>query len=145
MPATLTIPEVLNTIKANAKNKEDIVRMLREHGTMTLKQILTYAFFDKSKWYRKDLPPYTPDPSPEGLTMSNLFMESKRMYIFKESYNLASERKDTLMIQLLESLHPSEADLIRNLFDGSFQYAYGIDKKMVKQAFPDIDQIKTSA
>lgn len=145
MPMTMTIPEVLEAVKGKAKNKTDIVRLLREHSSMALRQILTYAFFDKAKWYRKDLPAYTPDASPEGLTMTNLFAESKRLYIFKESYNLPLERKDTLLIQILESVHPKEADLIRNLFDGSFQFAYGLDKKMVKEAFPDLDQMKISA
>lgn len=144
MPMTMTIPEVFDTIKAKAKNREDIVRLLRENSSMALRQILNYAFFDKSKWYRKDLPAYTPDQSPEGMTMTNLFAESKRLYIFKESYNLPVERKDTLLIQMLEAIHPREADLVRNMFDGSFTYAYGLDKKTVKEAFPDLAQAKTS-
>lgn len=145
MPMTMTIPEVFDTIKTNAKNKGDIVRLLRENSSMALKQILNYAFFDKAKWYRNDLPAFTPDPSPEGMSITNLFIECKRLYIFKESYNLAKDRKDILLIQLLEGVHPREADLIRNLLDGSFGYAYGIDKKIVKEAFPDIDQLKISA
>lgn len=145
MPMTMTIPEVFGAIKTNAKSKEDIVRLLRENSSMALKQILNYAFFDKGKWYRNDLPPFTPDPSPEGMSITNLFVECKRLYIFKESYNLAKDRKDILLIQLLEGVHPREADLIRNLLDGSFGYAYSLDKKIVKEAFPDIDQMKISA
>lgn len=138
MPTTLTIPEVLKKISKTARTREDTIRMLRENGSHTLKQLLYYAFFDNAKWYRGDLPAYTPDQAPEGLTMSSLFQESKRLYIFKESYNLPKERKDILMIQILESVHPDEAKLIQELFGGSFAYGYGLSKQVVQEAFPDI-------
>jgi len=135
---TMTIPEILKRIVREAKSKEDIVRMLRENSSHTLKQVLYYAFLDKSKWYRKDLPPYTPEASPEGLTMTSLFQESKRLYIFKEIYKLDTQRKDQLLIQILESVHPSEAAVIKELFDGTFGRAYSLDKKIVLEAFPDL-------
>ena len=138
MPTTLTIPEVLKKISQSSRTREDTVRMLRENATHTLKQLLYYAFFDNAKWYRSDLPPYTPDQAPEGLTMSSLFQETKRMYIFKESYNLPKERKDILMIQILESVHPDEAKLIKELLGGTFAYGYGLSKQVVQEAFPDI-------
>lgn len=138
MPMTMTIPEVLKRIMQEARSKEDIVRMLRENSSHSLRQILYYAFLDKSKWYRKDLPQYTPDTAPDGLTMTNLFQESKRLYIFKEIYKLSPERKDQLLIQILESVHPSEASVIKEIFDGTFGRAYSLDKKIVLEAFPDL-------
>ena len=141
MPTTLTIPEVLKKISQNARSREDIVRMLRENSSHTLKQLLRYAFFENSKWYRTDLPPFTPDSAPEGLTVTSLFQESKRLYIFKETYNLAKERKDVLLIQLLEGIHPDEANLIKELFAGTFGYGYGLSKSIVQEAFPDITNV----
>ena len=138
MPTTLTIPEVLKKISQTAKSREDTIRLLRENGSHTLKQLLHYAFFDSAKWYRNDLPEYTPDQAPEGLTMSSLFQESKRLYIFKESYNLPKNRKDILMIQILESVHPDEAKLLKELISGTFGYGYGLSKQIVQEAFPDI-------
>lgn len=134
----MTIPEVLKRIMQQAKSKEDIVKMLRENSSHSLRQILHYAFLDKSKWYRKDLPNYTPETAPDGLTMTSLFQESKRLYIFKEMYKLDSVRKDQLLIQVLESVHPSEATVIKELFDGTFGRAYSLDKKIVLEAFPDL-------
>jgi hypothetical protein len=138
MPTTLTIPEVLKKISQNAKSREDIVRMLRENSSHALKQLLRYAFFENTKWYRSDLPPFTPDAAPEGLTMTSLFQESKRLYIFKETYNLSKERKDILLIQILEGIHPDETNVIRELFAGTFGYGYGLSKPLVQEAFPDI-------
>ena len=138
MPTTLTIPEVLKKISQNAKSREDTIRMLRENSSHALKQLLRYAFFENSKWYRNDLPPFTPDSAPEGLTMTSLFQETKRLYIFKETYSLPKERKDILLIQLLEGVHPDEAKLIKELFSGTFGYGYGLSKPVVLEAFPDI-------
>jgi hypothetical protein len=138
MPMTMSIPEILTKIMRVASSKEDVVRMLRENQSHALKQILHYAFIDRGKWYRKDLPTYTPDPSPEGLTMTSLFQESKRLYIFKDIYKLQNERKDVLLIQILESVHPSEAKVIKELFEGTFARAYSLDKKIVLEAFPDL-------
>ena len=138
MPTTLTIPEVLNKI-ARSSNREEVVRGLQDHSSLALKQILHYAYFDKSKWYRNDLPPYTPDPSPEGLSISSLFTEAKRLYLFKESYNLSKERKDVLMIQILESISPDEAKMLAALMSGAFASNYlKIDRSVVQEAFPDI-------
>ena len=137
MPTTLSIPEVVKKISQTAQSKEDVIRMLRENNSHAFKLLLQYAFIDSSKWYRQDLPPYTPDNAPEGLTVSSLFQEVKRLYIFKESYNLPKERKDILMIQMLEAIHPDEALMVKELFSGTF-YGYGINKQLVIDAFPDI-------
>lgn len=138
MPITLTIPEVLRKISKESKNREDTVRLLRENSSMALKQILRYAFFDTTKWYRTNLPPYTPDQAPEGLTPASLFNEVRRLYVFKESYNLPKERKDVLLIQMLEGIHPDEALLVKELLGGTFAYGYGLNKQIVQEAFPDI-------
>lgn len=66
MPMTLTIPEIFTKVIRNASSRSDIIRLLRENQSHSLKQILHYAFIDKAKWYRTDLPPYTPDSSPRG-------------------------------------------------------------------------------
>jgi hypothetical protein len=138
MPTTLTIPEVLDKI-SRSSNREEVVHGLRANSSLALKQLLHYAYFDSSKWYRSDLPPFTPDASPEGLSISTLFSEIKRFYIFKESYNLPKERKDVLLIQILESVHTDEARMIKDLLSGKFASNYlKIDRNTIQEAFPDI-------
>lgn len=138
MPTTMSIPEILLHIMRTATSREEVIRLLRENQNHSLKQILHYAFVDKGKWYRKDLPTHTPDQSPEGLSVSSLFQESKRLYIFKDIYKLNPERKDQLLIQILESIHPIEVKLLKELFEGTFDKAYSLDKKVVLEAFPDL-------
>jgi len=137
MPATLTIPEILKKI-SQADTREEKIKMLREHGSLGLKQVLHYALFDSAKWYRDDLPPFTPDEAPEGLSIANLYNEVRRLYVFKESYNLPKERKDILLIQMLEALNQDETLLLKDMFGKSFTKRYAINKKLVQDAFPDI-------
>ena len=137
MPTTLTIPEILKKI-SKAESREEKIKMLRENSSLGLKQILHYALFDNSKWYREDLPPFTMDEAPEGLSVANLYNEVRRLYIFKESYNLPKERKDVLLIQMLEALNQDETVLLKELFGKTFTKRYTINKKLVQDAFPDL-------
>jgi len=142
MPANFTIPEILIDIKTKAKNPEDMIRGLQQNNTVAIKELLRYAF-DGQTWYRKTLPNFTEDGSPDGLAPSSLWSETKRLYIFKEEYNLSSKRKDEILIQILESVSKKEIDMIRSMFDGSFKYSYGIDKEMVEKAYPNLFRPQT--
>jgi len=142
MPANFTIPEILIDIKTKAKNPEDMIRGLQQNNTVAIKELLRYAF-DGQTWYRKTLPNFTEDGSPDGLAPSSLWSETKRLYIFKEEYNLSSKRKDEILIQILESVSKKEIDMIRSMFDGSFKYSYGIDKEMIEKAYPNLFRPQT--
>jgi hypothetical protein len=91
------------------------------------------TFKDFLEWYNNlDVLPFI-----EAVEKMKDFYKLKRLYIFKESYNLPKERKDILMIQMLEAIHPDEALMLKELFSGTF-YGYGINKQLVIDAFPDI-------
>ena len=100
MPTNYTIPEVLIQIKSNSKSKNEIIKGLQSNNTAAFRELLRYAF-DGFAWYRKDLPAFSPDNSPEGLAPTSLWAETKRFYIFKDAYNLPTKRKDEILIQIL--------------------------------------------
>ena len=137
MPATLLLPEILDSIKASAKNENDIIRGLQANNTSALRELLRLVF-DQREWYRKDLPPFTQDQSPDGLAFTNIYSEIKRFYIFKHEYKLAHSRRDQIMIQILESISPKEAEMIGSIFDGTFSEKYGITMKIALSAFPNL-------
>jgi hypothetical protein len=141
MSTNYTIPEILLQIKSVSKNPNDIVRGLQTHSGVSFRELLRYAH-DDVPWYRKDLPAFTSDGSPEGLAPSSLWTEIKRFYIFKSMYNLPTKRKDEILVQILESISPKEVDLIRSLFDGSFRYGFGVDKETAIKAFPNLLESK---
>ena len=47
-------------------------------------------------------------------------------------------RRETLYIQLLESIHPKDAILLNSIKDKKIPFK-GLNKKIVQQAFPDIN------
>ena len=66
--------------------------------------------------------------------------EFKRFYNFIKGGNdsLASLRRETMFIQMLEGLHPLEAEIICLVKDKKLQTKYKITKEIVTQAYPDI-------
>lgn len=144
MPTNYTIPEILIQIKHGAKNQEDLARGLQANNTVAFRELLRYAF-DGQPWYRNELPKFSPDSSPEGLSPTSLWSEIRRFYIFKESYRLPNNRKDEILIQILESVSEKEIELIKSLLDGSFKYAYGIDRALVEKAYPDLFRLQVNS
>lgn len=134
---TLTIPEILENIKKDANGPDDFVRGLRMNNTAGMRAVILLAF-SESPLYRNDLPPFTPDGSPEGLALSSMYAEIKRFYLFNKDYNLNTKRKDEILTQILESVNSMEVTLIRSLFEGTFAETYGINKDVASKAFPDL-------
>lgn len=82
-----------------------------------LKTLLSYAF-DKNKKFvlPEGNPPFRPDAAPIGMSPANLMMETQRFYVFCRA-DLNPLRRESLFVQLLEGVHPSEADLILAIKD----------------------------
>ena len=66
--------------------------------------------------------------------------ESKQFYRFVRGGDDAmnSIRRETMFINILEGLHPLEADIIVLVKDGKLEDRYKITKDVVAEAFPDI-------
>jgi len=62
------------------------------------------------------------------------------MYHFVKGGNdsLSKTRRETMFIQMLEGLHPDEADLVCLIKDKNLTSRYKLSKQVVEQAFPDI-------
>ena len=66
--------------------------------------------------------------------------EFKRFYNFIKGGNdsLPALRKETMFIQMLEGLHPLEAEIICLVKDKNLQSKYKITKEIVSKTYPDI-------
>lgn len=102
------IPEVLKEI-----NDGDTLKLLKECVTNeAMKLVFGYAFIPKGKFLLPDgVPEYKKDAAPINMNPSNLWLEVKYFDKFINS-GLKSLVREKLFIQLLEKIHPLEAELV---------------------------------
>lgn len=140
LPPNPFMNEILDLVskqKTNAKK----VEILKEHENDALKSLLIWNF-DES--IISVLPqgevPFKPNESPLGTDHSSLRREFKHFYNFVKGGNdtLPSIRRETIFIQILEGLHPDEAEVLCLVKDKQLQSKYKITKELVSEAYPDI-------
>lgn len=71
---------------------------------------------------------------------SSIREEYKMFYNFVRGGNptLTSLRRETMFINILEGLHPKEAEILVLVKDKKLQQKYNITKEIVSEAYPDI-------
>lgn len=107
MPLRKFIPEMLKDIN------EDPSCISRYKGNAALRILFEYAFLPNKKFCLPEgKPPFKEDAAPIGMSPANFTQELRRLYIFTPERELNSVRRETLYIQLLEGLHPSEAEIL---------------------------------
>jgi hypothetical protein len=76
-----------------------------------------------------------------GITYDNLNSQLRRLYMFREgdvtSEKLDDERRQAILLQILESIEPREAEVILGIFQKD-QHVKGLTYKFVKEAFPNL-------
>lgn len=100
-----------------------------------LRLLFEYAFIKEKKFILPEgSPPFKPDTAPLGMSPGNFYQEVKRFYVFCRT-DLKPIRRETLFVQLLEGLHPSEADIILAIKDQKLHKMYPkITHKLVAEA-----------
>lgn len=139
------ISEVLERVNT-VKTKEEKIHILRSSDTPALRQVLYYAVNPDIVFYRNTLPEYKKDDSPEELSFSSLYSEYRRLYIFLNEvleFNMTGkktrfEKKNEILISMLESIHKKDSDLLASMIDGTFKQKYKINLKIVQEAFPNL-------
>ena len=131
------ISEILTKVN-NAKDKPKKVAVLRENDSQPLRQILKGAFDPKIKW---DLPegtqPYSENDAPAGTEHTTLYTEARRLYYFVDgAATLSKTKKETMFIQMLESLHADDAKVLIAVKEKTLNKVYkGLTAECVKEAF----------
>ncbi len=84
--------------------------------------------------------PYKKNEAPLGTDHTSLRKEWRNLYHFVKGGNdsLSSLRRESMFIQLLEGLHPDEAEIICLVKDGNLESKYKLKKEIVKEAYTDI-------
>lgn len=120
------------------KSVEDKINFLRANHSAALEIILKHAFDPNIVW---DLPTGAPPfkPCPYPAQEMRLMAETRRLYLFIKggNPNLTKLKRESLYIELLESIHPDDAILLNNIKDKKVPYK-GITVKLIKEAFPGL-------
>lgn len=136
----LLISEVLQKI-SNAKTKKEKIDLLNKYKTPALQAILIWNFDESvvSMLPEGDVP-YTPNEAPADTEHTRLLHEYRILYNFVKGGNdgLSGNKRETMFIQLLESLHQDEAKVVCMSKDKLLGKKYKITKACVQEAYPEI-------
>ena len=140
LPPNPFVNEILDYVSAQ-KSKIAKVEALKEYRNEALVSILIWNFDETvvSMIPEGDVP-FTPNDSPQGTDHTSLRREQRNLYHFVKGGNdsLNNLRRESMFIQMLEGLHPSEAKIVVLAKDGRLHEDYAVTYDQVKEAYPDI-------
>ena len=140
LPPNPFIHEILDLVEEQ-RSKAKKIEILKEYETPALKSIFIWNF-DPSvvSLIPEGEVPYNKNDVPVGTDHTSLRREYKQMYHFVKGGNdqLSSLRRESMFIQMLEGLHPDEAEMLCLIKDGQLNKKYKLTREIVETAYPDI-------
>ena len=134
-----SIPLIFEDVAA-AKSFKDRKKVLLDNESNPLKELLKYPFHPDIKFVLPEgAPPYKTIGSPDEWNPTYLYPNIRKLYLFVEGGHegLTTMRREQLFVQMLESLHPKEAEVLVQVKDKKLKYR-GLTYKLVKETFSDI-------
>ena len=134
-----SIPHIFEEVAA-ANSFQARKKVLLENESNPLKDLLRYAFHPDIKFA---LPPGEPPFKTVGTSdewnPTYLYPNIRKFYLYIEGGHdgLTQLRREQLFIQMLEGLHPKEAEVVIQIKDKKLKYR-GLTYKLVKETFPEI-------
>lgn len=119
-------------------NDEEKVKCLKANENSAILTILKFCYDPKIKWALPEgEPPYKPCEYPNVDNM--LYSEARRLYLFVEggNPNLKQLKRESMYIDLLQSVTPDDAKLLVSIKDKKLPYP-GLDASIVLKAFPGL-------
>ena len=134
----LLISEILEKV-SKVKTKKEKVTILQQYNHDALRMVIKSSFDPKIEWAFPDGDvPYTPNEAPEGTEHNMLVHEARTLFHYIKGGNpqLTSNRRENMFIQMLEGLHPDEADVLVAAKDKILHQKYkGLSSNVVREAF----------
>ena len=123
----------------NAKDKPRKLKVLKDHDSIALRQVLRGAFDPKIEWaLPKGEVPYSVNDAPIGTDHTILAQEAKRLYLFIKGGDdtVKQNKRELLFVQLLEGLSAEEAEFLVAVVNKKVNNKYkGFTANLVKEAF----------
>ena len=140
LPPNPFIFEILDLVSAQ-RSKAKKVEILQEYRDPSLVSILIWNFDDTViSIIQEGEVTYNPNEVPVGTDHTSLRREYRNLYHFVQGGNtsLSTIRRETMFIQMLEGLHPREAEILCLIKDKKLTTKYKLTYEVVKEAYPDI-------
>ena len=141
LPPNPFVHEILDRVNAQ-RSVSKRIEVLEEYRNDALTAILIWNFDDSIKSVVPEgVVPYEKNSAPLGTDHTTLRREWNNLYNFVKGGNdtLSSIRRETMFIQMLEGLHPDEAEILCLVKDKMLSRKYTkLNQEIVAQAFPDI-------
>ena len=134
----VSLPKILREV-AKAKNKDEKKATLIRYDNGALREILKHTFHPDIKFLLPTgNPPYKSvvDDSDNPTYLYGLI---RKLYLFVEggNPNLKPARREYLFIEMLESIHSQEAELLLQVKDKKIK-CRGLTYNLVKETFPEL-------
>ena len=136
----LLLPEIFDQVQ-KAESIEQQKQILLKNNSPVLLDILKMNFNPDIKMQLPEgTPPFKRTGIPMGMADTNLYKEMRRMYTWvNPPPNLHKIKKETLFIQLLESINEKEADLLCAIKDKELERMYpAMSYDLINQTFPGL-------
>lgn len=141
----LLVPEILTKVSEAATLKERVAVLQQHQDNTLLKEVLRLNFDPSIEFdLPKGAPPFKRSPHPVAMAETNLYAESRRMYLViknhpKRPAAIKRLQVENVFIQMLEGINGIEADMLVALKDKALAKAYkGLTEAVVRQAFPGL-------
>ena len=136
------IHEVLSEA-SKLKTKPEKIEFLRKHTSLPLRDIIKGGFDETIKFNIPDgAPPYKADDAPIGHQPSTLYQQTRKFkYFIKNGIGerIDPSRREKMFIDILESVHHDEAELVIAMKDKKLKGRYnGVTKALCAEAFPSL-------
>jgi hypothetical protein len=140
LPPNPFMHEILELV-SKTRGVEKKAEILKEYETDALKALMIWNFDTTViSIVPEGVVPYKKNEAPLGTDHTTLRREWRNLYHFVKGGNdtLSNIRRETMFIQMLEGLHPSEAEIICLVKDKSLETKYKLSQSIVEKAYPDI-------
>jgi len=141
LPSNPFMNEILE-LASEQKTDAKKVAILKEYECDILKSLFIWNFDDSViSLLPEGKVPYKPNENPLGTDHSSLRREQRNLYLFVKGGNdsISTIRRETIFIQMLEGLHPKEADIVIAVKDKNLEDMYDVPFEVVEEAYPDIE------
>ena len=136
--AEFNILETLDLV-GKAKTREEKRQVLADRDNFATRALLQLNYHPDVKWHLPPgKPPYTPGQVADS-TPNSLHFEVKKLdyYVDPSPHDLPQLRRESMFVELLERVDPSDAKLIIAVKDRKLYYK-GLSYKLVKDTWPDL-------